>query len=91
MDIDGIWVLVGIALGLLITIALGVLVMIRRRKMGATTADEMTADQWLTMGFVFTGTGIALVAAIGPPMLFMVAIGVIYMAIGARMKRQQPK
>jgi hypothetical protein len=91
MDAAGAWVLVGIALGLLVTIGLGVLVFVRRRNMGATAPDDMTGDQWLTLGFVFMGAGIALVAAIGVQMVFMVAIGVVYLAIGLRMKRQEPK
>lgn len=91
MDVGGIWVLIGITLGLLVTIGLGVLVVVRRRRWGATAEQEMTADQWFTLGIVFTGTGVALMAAIGPQMAFMLAIGIIYMAIGLRMKRQEPK
>jgi hypothetical protein len=91
MDAGGIWVLVGITMGLLVTVGLAVLVVVRRRKMGATAADEMTGDQWLTMGVVFMGAGVALMAAIGPHMAFMLAIGVVYMAIGLRVKSQEPK
>lgn len=91
MDVGGIWVLVAIALGLLATIGLGVLVVVRRRKMGATVPDEMTGDQWVTLGVVFMGAGVALVATIGLQMLFMVAIGAIYLAIGARMKSRESK
>jgi len=91
MDGGGIWILVGIGVGLLATIGLGVLVMVRRRKTGATAAQEMSGDQWLSMGVVFTGAGIALMLTIGPLMAFMVAIGVIYMAIGLRSKRQETK
>lgn len=91
MDGGGIWILVGIGVALLATIGLGVLVMVRRRKTGATAAQEMSGDQWLSMGFVFTGAGIALMLTIGAHMAFMVAVGVIYMAIGLRIKRQESK
>jgi hypothetical protein len=91
MDAGGIWVLVGIALGLLATVGVAVLVVVRRRKMGATAGEEMTGDQWLTMGVVFMGAGVALMASIGPHMAFMLAIGVVYMAIGLRVKSQEPK
>ncbi len=91
MDGGGAWVLVGIAVGLLATIGLGVLVVVRRRQTGATAAEEMSGDQWLAMGFVFTGAGIALMLTIGPFMAFMVAVGVIYMGVGLRIKRQETK
>ena len=91
MDSGGVWILIGIGLGLLATIGLGVLVTVRRRKTGATAAQEMSGDQWLTLGFVFAGAGIALMISIGPHMAFMLAIGVIYMAIGLRIKRQETK
>lgn len=86
-----IWVLVGVGLGLLLTIGLVVFAMLRRRNLGATAPEEMSADRWFALGVVFTGAGVALMASIGPQMAFMLAIGLIYMVIGARMKRRQPK
>lgn len=87
MDSGGIWVLVGIGLGLVATIGLAFLVL-RRRKLADTASEEMTADQWFTLGIVFMGAGVALMASLGLHMAFMVAIGAIYMGMGARMKRQ---
>ena len=51
----------------------------------------MTADTWISLGIIFAGTGAALMATIGPFMAWMVVVGIIYLGIGARMKRGEPR
>jgi len=82
------WTLIGIVIGLVTVGVLLVAVVIARRR-GDTTqlGAEVTADQWFTLGVIFAGAGAALTATIGVGMVWMVAMGVIYMGMGIRMKR----
>lgn len=82
------WVLVGLVVGLVaVGVALAVAVVARRRSEGVPLGSEMTSDQWLTLGIVFAGAGAALTATIGVWMIGMVVLGIVYMGIGIRMKR----
>lgn len=82
------WVVVALAIGL-VAVAVGVIAMVvvGRRTPGST--PEMTGDQFLTLGIVFIGAGVALMVAIGPGMIGIMVLGIIYMGMGARMKRQE--
>jgi hypothetical protein len=85
------WVVIGLALGLAIVGALLVAVLITRHKYKATPqrASEISGDQMLSLGVIFTGAGVALTASLGPPMIVMIALGIIYMVMGSRMKRRE--
>jgi NADH:ubiquinone oxidoreductase subunit 2 (subunit N) len=77
-----------VAVGVMIAI-----VLITRRRQPDTTsaAAEPSADQWFALGIIFTGAGVALTVALGPFMIWMMALGIIYMGMGARMKRDRPQ
>jgi hypothetical protein len=82
------WTLVGIVAGLVtVGVLLVVVVIARRRDDTSQLGAEMTADQWFTLGVILAGAGAALTATIGVWMIWMVAMGVIYMGVGIRMKR----
>lgn len=82
------WVVVALVIGLIaVAVGLTAVVVVRRRSPGS--APEMTGDQLLTLGVIFTGTGVALGLTIGPAMLGIMALGIVYMAMGAWMKRQE--
>jgi len=87
------WVVLGLVVGLLAVVGLLVFVALSRRGLaeGSPIESDMTAEQWTTLGIVFTGAGTAMTVTLGPFMVWMIALGVIYMAMGVRMKRNQPK
>ncbi len=80
-------VLVGIIFG--VVVAGAVIYAATRRRSDPEWSNTMTGDQWLTLGIVFTGAGTALTASVGPAMLGMVALGLIYMAMGVSTKRKE--
>ena len=81
------WIVIGLGL---IFLALGTVIAIQlsARRSGDTGGPEMSGDDMFTLGIIFTGAGAALSATIGPFMLFMVALGLVYMTLGMRRKRQ---
>jgi len=80
-------VLIALGVGLLaVVISIGVMFMIRRRSAGEPFGSELTADQWIALGVVFTGAGVALVISLGPGAIALLAVGAIYLAMGVRMK-----
>lgn len=82
------WILIGVMIGLVAGGVLLVAMVVARNRSGSpSAAAALTADQWLTLGIVFSGVGAALMATIGVWMVGMVAIGVIYLGIGISMKR----
>ena len=86
------WVLISLVVGLVAVVVAAIAVLVARRRSAAGhEASEMTRDQWITLGVIFTGTGVVMTATLGPYMVWMIALGVIYMALGARMKRTPPK
>jgi hypothetical protein len=87
------WVAIGLAVGL---VAAGILVVVlavvgRRRGPASEPRSEVTADTWISLGVIFAGTGAALMATLGPFMVWMVVLGIIYLGMGARMKRGEPR
>ena len=77
------WAAISLVVGL---IAVATMLLARRDDPPA----EMSADQWITMGIVFTGAGVVMAIAMGPWMIPMIAIGIVYLAMGARKKRGEP-
>ncbi len=81
------WIVIGLAIGLVaVGVAVAVALVAGRR---GTDRPEMSGDQLFTLGVVFTGTGLALALTINLGMLGMMALGIVYMAMGARMKRAE--
>lgn len=92
MDSTTVWILlsVGVTVGLAMTVAH---VVASRQRVGqgpggeSTGTGEMSPEQWLSLGTVFAGAGVALTLTIGTPMLGMVALGLVYLTIGIRKQR----
>jgi hypothetical protein len=88
MDSVGLWILVAVV----IVIAAAAMAIAMRAFVGRDASDSsstMTGEQWFTLGIVLTGAGVALTTTVGPTMLAMVALGLIYMGIGASKKRKE--
>ncbi len=92
MDGTTVWILIsaGLVGGVAMTVAL--IVVSRRRAGQRATAEsagtgEMSPEQWISLGTVFAGAGVALTLTIGSSMLGMVALGFVYLIIGIRKKR----
>jgi hypothetical protein len=86
-----VWVVAGLSIAL-IAAGVAVVVVIRRRLSGdSPSTPAASADQWFALGVIFTGAGVALTATLGPFMIWMIALGVVYLGMGARMRRDGPK
>lgn len=87
------WVAIALIVGLVAIggVVLAVLIGRRREAEGGNVGTEMTGDQWMSLGVIFTGAGVALTITLGPFMIWMIGIGVIYLGMGARMKRDHPQ
>ena len=83
-----VWILIaiGAAAGIILSISL---LIKRRRSDGQSAPVDMTGDQWLALGVVFLGAGVALWISTGPAMLGMVALGIIYIGMGVTKKREE--
>ena len=82
------WVIISILVALLaLVIGAGVVLSLRRRSPEETFGSELSADQWTALGVVFFGTGVALWLTVGPAMIGMTAMGLIFMAVGIRVNR----
>ncbi len=81
------WVAIGIGLvAVLVAIALVILV---SRRDPDRPRTEMAGDEMFNLGIIFTGAGVALWVSAGPSMIGILALGVIFMLMGARKKREQ--
>ncbi len=93
MDSTLVWILisVGAVVGVTMIVAL---VVASRRRAGqhasgeSTPTGEMSPEQWISLGTVFAGAGVALTLTIGPAMLGMVALGLVYLIIGIKKQRE---
>lgn len=82
------WVMIGILVALLaVGIAAGVVLTIRRRSPEQPVAAELTPEQWTALGVVFFGAGVAMWLTLGPAMIGMTAMGLIFMGVGIRANR----
>jgi hypothetical protein len=61
------WVVLALVVGLLAVVGLLLVVLItrRRRHVGGQTASELRPDQFMALGMIFTGTGVATTVAVG--------------------------
>lgn len=80
----------------LVLVATGVAFSLRREQQRPTEGSEERAradepDPFFILGIVFFGAGIALFVTIGPAMLFMPALGIIYMALGIARTRKRSR
>ena len=80
------WIVIGIAVGL-VTVAI-VLAVATRRGM-STGREMMTGEQMFVFGVIYTGAGVALVTSIGPAMIGVLALGIVFMGIGARRRHEE--
>ena len=82
------WVIVGILVALLaVGIAAGVVLTIRRRSPEQPVGAELTPEQWTALGVVFFGAGVAMWLTLGPAMIGMSAMGLIFMGMGIKEQR----
>jgi hypothetical protein len=81
---------IAIAMGLVL-LAVGVLVtvLLLARRSGDVGAGTMSPDDLVTLGIVFVGAGVALSVTIGPFMIWMVGLGLAYMAMGRSRKHHE--
>ena len=82
------WVVLGIIVGLIALVALAVTMWLSSRG-EERRRTQMSGDELFTLGVVFTGAGVALFVSIGPAMLGMLALGIVFMLIGAQRKRSE--
>ena len=82
------WIVIGLIVGLIAAVVVGLLMVTMRRDPGEPK-QEMTGDEMFTLGVVFTGAGVALFVSVGPAMLGMFVLGIIFMVMGARKKRDE--
>ena len=87
------WIAVALVVGLVAIggVVLAVLIGRRREAEAGSLGSEMSADQWISLGVIFTGAGTALTITMGPFMIWMIGLGIIYLGMGARMKRDHPQ
>ena len=81
------WVLLGV--GIVFVFVVFVAVFLTRDGSAAEPAADMSGDDLFSLGVVFTGAGVAMAITLGPFMIWMVALGVTYMALGTARKRHQ--
>lgn len=74
------WALIGVGVG--VAVALTVLAFTRR----ARATSHTTSEQYIIMGTVFLAVGGGTIATLGFVMLGMVAVGIILLAVGARLR-----
>ncbi|MDJ0792023.1 MAG: hypothetical protein QNJ71_09005 [Acidimicrobiia bacterium] len=82
------WIVIGLIVGVIAVVAL-ILVVWRASRRDEAEATAMTGDELFTLGVVFTGAGVALFVSIGPAMLGMFALGIVFMVVGAKKRRSE--
>lgn len=87
------WIVLGLSVGMLALVTLGVVLWMSNRGDDAgargTSSREMSGDEMFTLGVVFAGAGVALSVSLGPAMIGMFAIGIVFMVLGIRKKRSE--
>lgn len=83
------WIAFGVGLTLVVVLIVLVVVIGVRRRQPDRSPKEMSGDEMFNLGVVFTGAGVALFVSVGPSMIGLLALGLIFMATGARKKREQ--
>ena len=82
------WIMLGLIVGLIAVASLAVIIWLASRREHPSRA-EMTGEELFTLGVVFTGAGVALSVSVGPAMVGMLAVGIVFMVLGARKRRRQ--
>lgn len=80
------WIVLGLIVGLIAVVSLGAVIWRASRREHPARTD-MTGEELFTLGVVFTGAGVALSISIGPAMIGMLALGLVFMVLGARKRR----
>ena len=83
------WVAIGIGIGLIAGLVAIVVVIAFSRRDPKRPQAELAGDEMFNLGIVFTGAGVALWVSVGPSMIGIFALGLIFMVMGARKKREQ--
>jgi hypothetical protein len=92
MDGTTVWILISVGLVVGVAMTAALVVASRQRAGQRASAEsagtgEMSPEQWISLGTVFAGAGVALTLTIGSAMLGMVALGLVYLIIGIMKKR----
>jgi Ca2+/Na+ antiporter len=82
------WVVVALVIGL-VAVAVGLTALFVARRRDPGSVQEMRGDQLFTLGVIFTGTGVALTVTIGPAMIGIMALGIVYLVMGTWMRRRE--
>lgn len=80
------WVLFSLGVGFVVIVIVAVLAT-RERSAAPAPTSEVSGDDLFALGVVFSGAGVAMAVTLGPFMVWMVALGVVYMAMGTAKKR----
>ena len=80
------WITIGIVVGL-VTAGILTALLVRRRRDHPGRGLDMSADELLTLGVVFAGSGAALFTTIGVAGVGLFASGLVFMALGIHRKR----
>lgn len=81
------WILFSIGVGFVTVVIAAVLV--TRDFSAPQPRSEISGDDLFSLGVVFAGAGVAMAVTLGPIMIWMIALGIIYMAMGTRRRRHQ--
>lgn len=78
------WILFSIGVGF---VAIVIVAVLATRDRKARPRPEISGDDLFALGVVFVGAGVAMSVTLGPIMVWMIALGVIYMGMGTQKKR----
>lgn len=80
------WILFSIGVGF---VAIVIVAVLATRERNTQPRSEISGDDLFSLGVVFVGAGVAMSVTLGPIMIWMIALGVIYMGMGTQKKRHQ--
>ncbi|MGI9643525.1 MAG: hypothetical protein ACR2N9_12195 [Acidimicrobiia bacterium] len=78
------WILFSIGVGF---VAIVIVAVLATRDRKARPNSDISGDDLFALGVVFVGAGVAMSVTLGPIMVWMIALGVIYMGMGTQKKR----
>lgn len=79
------WIVIGVAIGL---VGVVVVVLVAARRSMSVERQVVTGDQLFWLGVIYTATGVTLVSTIGPGMIGILALGIVFMGMGANRRRE---
>jgi len=81
------WVLFSIGV-VFVAVVIGA-VLVTRDRSASQPRSEISGDDLFSLGVVFIGAGVAMSVTLGPFMIWMFALGIIYIVMGTQKKRHQ--